>query len=198
MLIKKRSLRHDYESAREVLKYMAEREYRPNLVTYGVLALTCTNKAEALDLLNEMQAKSYRLSIEILGAMLCQACYHLSFNYVLELMEICVREKINPSKKFMSTLEEFIKKKCRRLLNSNELTKSQEIGFKNLKARYKTWIQEVEVDDAENAHPWQQFQEKNEQDTKYYKWKDGARFKPRHASFFRVKTSRKHLKKNKK
>ncbi|KAJ8979116.1 hypothetical protein NQ317_017958 [Molorchus minor] len=86
------------------------KKYRPNLMTYGILALGCKTKAEGLDLITEMKEKSYTLNAEILGAMLHQACYHNNFNYVVEIMEICLRENVQPNKKFMEHLANFRKK----------------------------------------------------------------------------------------
>ncbi|KAJ8957043.1 hypothetical protein NQ314_006602 [Rhamnusium bicolor] len=85
-----------------------------------------------------------------------------------------------------------IKKKSMRFdyEGAKELSKSQERLFGIFKARYKTWLQEVEVDETEDAHPWQQYRQINEGGAKY-KWKDSARFKPRHTSLFKVKTSMK-------
>lgn len=50
------------------------------------------------------------MNIEILGAMLTQACHHNSFPYVLHLMDNCINEGIDPSQKFMDNLETFRKK----------------------------------------------------------------------------------------
>ncbi|XP_018572924.1 pentatricopeptide repeat-containing protein 1, mitochondrial [Anoplophora glabripennis] len=193
MLIKKRSMRFDYENAKAVVVSMMEQNYKPNLITYGVLALSCRSKEEAMELLDEMKLKSYHLNIQILGAMLRQACFQVNFGYVLKIMETCVEENVQPNKKFMSILDEFLKK-CKKLLKPKELTKSQEKAFGILKARYKSWNQEIEIDESEDVHPWQQYREENDQDVRAYKWKDGTRFKPRHTSLFRKKTSTKHKK----
>lgn len=52
-------MRCDYEKARKVLVSMKQMKYRPNVVTYGVLALGCKTKEEALDLLEEMNSFGY-------------------------------------------------------------------------------------------------------------------------------------------
>ncbi|EFA00524.1 pentatricopeptide repeat-containing protein 1, mitochondrial [Tribolium castaneum] len=193
MLIKKRSMRFDYESAKAVLNDMKKYNYRPNLITYGVLSLGCKTKEEALELLKEMEAHSYRLNTEILGAMLHQACYHKNFPYVLEIMEISLRENVKPNKKFMECLHDF-KKKCKDISNDKENTLSQsgffQKGFRIFQMRYKTWLDEVEVDDSEDVHPWAQFRQTSDTDSRHYKDKS-QRFKARHLSRFKVKTSTK-------
>lgn len=60
ILIKKRSMRLDYEGARSVLDMIRVACLEPDIVTYGVLALGCTNVSEARDLLDEMEAKGVR------------------------------------------------------------------------------------------------------------------------------------------
>jgi pentatricopeptide repeat domain-containing protein 1 len=194
MLIKKRSMRFDYESAKAVLKEMKEWNYRPNLLTYGVLSLGCKTKEEALALLTEMKEHSYRLNTEILGAMLHQACSHKNFSYVLEIMEISLREDVKPNKIFMKRLEDF-KKKCKDISNDKDNTlyhnKSFQKGFRIFQMRYKTWLEQVEIDDSDNIHPWTQYRQTIDTDVKHYKDKS-QKFKARHLSKFKVKTSMKH------
>ncbi|XP_044270574.1 pentatricopeptide repeat-containing protein 1, mitochondrial [Tribolium madens] len=193
MLIKKRSMRFDYENAKAVLDDMKKHNYRPDLITYGVLSLGCKTKDEALELLRDMEAHAYRLNTEILGAMLHQACYHRNFPYVLEIMEISLRENVKPNKKFMECLHDF-KKKCKDISNDKENKLSQSApfqkGFRIFQMRYKTWLDQVEVDDSEDVHPWAQFRDTSRTDSRHYKDKS-QRFKARHLSKFKVKTSTK-------
>ncbi|XP_057667744.1 pentatricopeptide repeat-containing protein 1, mitochondrial [Diorhabda carinulata] len=189
MLIKKRSMRFDYENAKEVLKLIDKAHYRPDLITYGVLALGCRNKNECIELVSNMKEACYTLNIEILGAMLSQACHHLNFNYVIHVMELCVTENISPNKKFIETLEIF-RKRIKYMRKDKPLTSSFIKDVVNFKIRYKKWITEVEIDESENAHPWQQFRETNSNQYRF-KLKDTARFKARHTSRFKVKTSTK-------
>lgn len=58
----------------------------------------------------------FRLNAPILGAMLHQACYHFSFSYVLEIMELCISEEVKPNKKFMNCLDDF-RRKCKDISN---------------------------------------------------------------------------------
>ncbi|CAG9864301.1 unnamed protein product [Phyllotreta striolata] len=197
MLLKKRSLRHDYNSAKEVLELMSKHRYKPNLFTYGILALGCTTKNEAIELLDEMKAKSYTLNTAILGAMLHQACYHFNYVYVLFVMEECIKSNVQPNPKFMKTLEEF-KATSQALYKEDKLNKNLHKHFGIFKRRYKTWLQEVEVDESENEHPWKQFREPQQQEYKYKSSdSDTARFKARHTSLFKVKTVNTNVKPSK-
>lgn len=83
--------------------------YKPDLITYGVLALCCKSKAEAAHLLSEMAEHKYRVNIEILGSLLHMACFNMNFYYVVEILETCKQENVEPNKIFMDKLEEFYK-----------------------------------------------------------------------------------------
>ncbi|CAH1108103.1 unnamed protein product [Psylliodes chrysocephalus] len=190
MLIKKRSMRFEYESAKDVLNLMNKHNYMPDLVTYGVLAIGCKNKDEATELIEEMKQKSYSLNAEILGAMLRQACYHFNYWYVLYIMEVCLNEEVQPNKMFMETLHEF-HIRSKNLYYDKKLREELHRSFIMFRQRYKVWLQQVSVDETENEHPWKQFRQTTDEETKY-KPKDVARFKPRRASLFKVKTSTKH------
>nr|XP_023018734.1 pentatricopeptide repeat-containing protein 1, mitochondrial [Leptinotarsa decemlineata] len=159
MLLKKRSIRFDYES--------------------GKVMIVCFCLISAI----------FRLNAEILGAMLHKACFHLNISYVLYVMELCHTEQIEPNRKFMERLETF-RKECKDLSNNKKLSKVHEKLFSIFRARYKVWKEQVTVDESEDAHPWQQFRQTSDGDTKF-KVKDTARFKPRHTSLFKVKTSTK-------
>ncbi|KAH1002802.1 pentatricopeptide repeat-containing protein 1, mitochondrial isoform X2 [Dendroctonus ponderosae] len=190
MLMKKRSMRKDYEGAKQVLTQIKQTKMRPDLITYGVLALGCTNKEEALDLVSQMNQTGYTLNAAILGAMLRQACVHMEFDYIFEVMELCLRECVPVNKMFLDHLHSF-KKSCRHKQNAKELSHQQVRKFGVFKNRLETWLTEVQIDEAEDAHPWQQFRQ-NYPDEVRFKPKDSARFKARHTSRFKVKTSSKH------
>lgn len=60
ILIKKRALRSDFEGAAKVLKMIKTANLKPDIVTYGVLALACQSEEQARALLNEMDSKGIR------------------------------------------------------------------------------------------------------------------------------------------
>lgn len=59
----------------------------------------------------------FRLNAAILGAMLKQGCYHMRFDYIFEIMELCLRESVPVNKKFLEHLESF-KEKCKAKLDA--------------------------------------------------------------------------------
>ncbi|KAF5307034.1 hypothetical protein FQR65_LT07177 [Abscondita terminalis] len=198
MLIKKRCMRFDYTGAKEALAMLKSARYRPNLITYGVVALACKNREEAIELLNEMVESKYRINIEILGAMLTQACFHNNFHYVTYLMETCIRENVDPDQKFMETLEGF-KKKCKIICNERDnpmfTSSSFHKNYKLFKTKFKEWRTEVRVQE-ESVHPWQQYRQDSETDVRHYQDKESkSRFRPIHTSLFRKKSIVNNVKK---
>ncbi|KAF7273413.1 hypothetical protein GWI33_013878 [Rhynchophorus ferrugineus] len=190
MLIKKKSMRCDYERAKEVLVSMKQMKYRPNLVTYGVLALGCKTKEDALDVLAEMNSFGYTLNVVILGAMLKQACYHRQYDYIFEVMELCLKQSVPANKQLLDNLDQF-KKWGKAQLEAHTFNKREAAMFTIFLKRHKTWLTEVHIDDTEDIHPWQQFRQNSTDENIKYKPKDGVRFPRRHSSLFKVKTSTK-------
>lgn len=107
VIIKKRSMRYDYDGAKEVLTMIQIADLKPDIVTYGVLALGCRTPTEADELLQEMYDKGVRMNIQILGAMLKQGCVRHDFPYVLKVMKIVLTERIKPNEQFLRHLQSF-------------------------------------------------------------------------------------------
>lgn len=131
------------------------------------------------------------MNTAILGAMLKKACITINFQYVFDVMELCLEHSVAVGQKFLDILKTF-KKKCGWKRDNKELSKKEVEQFRVFNERYKTWLTEVQIDESENAHPWQQFRQDNPEN-EHYKGKDAARFRPRRLSRFKVKTSKKHL-----
>ncbi|XP_016989806.1 pentatricopeptide repeat-containing protein 1, mitochondrial [Drosophila rhopaloa] len=107
ILIKKRSMRFDYENAREVLSMIRTAGLRPDIVTYGVLALGCRTQEEARELLQQMQVAGIKMNMPILGAMLRQGCANKSFGYINEIIQLSLEEGIKPNESFLRHLHNF-------------------------------------------------------------------------------------------
>ncbi|KAH8349850.1 hypothetical protein KR084_007894 [Drosophila pseudotakahashii] len=107
ILIKKRSMRFDYENAREVLTMIRTAGLRPDIVTYGVLALGCRTQEEARELLQQMQVAGIKMNMPILGAMLRQGCANKSFGYINEIIQLSLEEGLKPNESFLRHLHNF-------------------------------------------------------------------------------------------
>uniref|UniRef100_A0AAG5D7T7 PROP1-like PPR domain-containing protein n=1 Tax=Anopheles atroparvus TaxID=41427 RepID=A0AAG5D7T7_ANOAO len=172
ILIKKRSMRFDYEGAREVLYMIEAANLEPDIVTYGVLALGCQTQDEAKSLLKMMQEADVRMNIQILGAMLRQGCAKKNFRYVTEILNIVRRERLKPNEQFLGHLETFAKA-CERQDRDYD-AKPGKRGREEFKMEYNRYrmqldawrehmgLQGLAMDQAlgiVREHPWEQFKE---------------------------------------
>lgn len=124
MLIKRRCFRKDCAGAKEVLDLFDKFKYRPNIITYGVLALSCETLEDAQMLIKEMKDSGYRINIEILGGLLTLACEKYSFKYVLEIMELVIKENIKLNKQFLEHLANLHKKSKDKLKNEPKVSRT--------------------------------------------------------------------------
>lgn len=164
ILIKKRSLRFDYEEAKNVLSLIKSENLSVDVVTFGVLALGCKNKNEAKDLIKMIADHGFRVNAETLGTMLAQACYHFNFGYVIYIMNMVKHEEIKPNKKFMdrlnrfnNTIKDLMKKSKNKENDAPDFIQSYYFkeGYRKYQNFYKKWLLEITVD--EELHPWDQF-----------------------------------------
>ncbi|XP_063227761.1 pentatricopeptide repeat-containing protein 1, mitochondrial [Bacillus rossius redtenbacheri] len=160
MLIKKRSLRFDYENARKVLQLISEEKLSPDIVTFGVLSLGCKTKEEAQNFVREMTDAGFRPNNAILGAMMQQAVWRGGVDYVLEVMEMVLREQVRPNPRFMQHLARFHDAGRRRLAEGSKDDARSRRKFERLFAvfqqRFARWVKQADPD-TEPAHPWEQF-----------------------------------------
>ncbi|XP_050072855.1 pentatricopeptide repeat-containing protein 1, mitochondrial [Anopheles maculipalpis] len=170
ILIKKRSMRFDYEGAREVLYMIEAANLEPDIVTYGVLALGCTTQEEARSLLKMMEQADVRMNIQILGAMLRQGCAKHNFRYITEVLNIVKRERLKPNEPFLRHLEQF-GKVCEKRDRDYD-AKPGKRGRDEFKAEYNRYRMQLDawreqmglhglaLDQALGIvrdHPWEQF-----------------------------------------
>ncbi|KAM3966300.1 pentatricopeptide repeat-containing protein 1, mitochondrial [Aphomia sociella] len=175
MLIKKRCLRSDYDGAFDVNNMIEEENkfrrkryplkkklrLKPNIMTYGVLAMACKTKESAEKLLNEMKLAQIKVNIEILGTLLRQGTAHARFSYVLYIMNVVKEENIKINDIFLKHLEAF-NDKCIRIIQSDKKKQSDIFvkSYGKFLEIYKSWLKNVNIVEAlEPEHPWTQFQE---------------------------------------
>lgn len=82
----------------------------PNIMTWGVMALTCRKTAQVRELLEGIELTGQRINVQIIGAIVKQGYHHWNFGIVLEMMEIMRREGIKPSPKIYELLESLRKR----------------------------------------------------------------------------------------
>lgn len=167
ILIKKRSMRYDYESAREVLLMIKTAKLHPDIVTYGVLALSCKSQEEARELLQQMYDQGIRMNIQILGAMLRQGCANKNFNYVLEILKICQDQRIQPNEQFITHILNFHSYCVTASKHKHENVNSRKfkVDFNHFNNILDNWKEEqgikgLSIEDAAKKFkqsPWKQF-----------------------------------------
>ncbi|XP_041987559.1 pentatricopeptide repeat-containing protein 1, mitochondrial [Aricia agestis] len=176
MLMKKRCLRYDYNAALAVKNIIEKdrksRKRHPlskkhslklNIMTYGILALTCKDRKQAEELLNEMKEKQLKLNIEILGTLLQNATHDMQFGYILFVMSLVKQDNLRVNGVFLKHLEKF-NNKCLSILEKN---KQNNVESPVLKAAYErfykiyiNWLNDINIEEVlKEEHPWQQFKE---------------------------------------
>lgn len=168
IIIKKRALRQDYDGAREVIDDMIMRaRLEPNIVTYGVLALSCQSREQAFCLVNEMNEKGIKMNLPILGAMLKQGCYSKNFKYIMDVLYMMKQFQMKPDERVFKTLEIFVggcnylKKKDNKNIPVNyrrDVKKFKEDLAKWKEAMGISADQTVEERKIIREKPWDQFQ----------------------------------------
>ncbi|XP_055531510.1 pentatricopeptide repeat-containing protein 1, mitochondrial [Wyeomyia smithii] len=172
ILIKKRSMRFDYDAAREVLTMIKTARLEPDIVTYGVLALGCRVPEEARALLREMSDAGVRVNIQILGAMLRQGMATQNFRYVTEILQIVYQQRLKPNEKFLQHLEDF-NKKCEQQSHAYDRNPRKagcetfRMEYNRYKLKLDYWkeqmgLQGLDWDAARGIvreHPWEQFKQ---------------------------------------
>lgn len=167
VLMKKRCMRYEYDEAREVLEMIETVKLSPDIVTYGVLALTCQSHEEAKNLMMEMHRNGVKMNIEILGAMFKNACMKKNFDYALDILRIIRDLRIKPSVKLLDTLDKSIKV-CNKLAKKDVKYSSYDFRddlrkFKNKVGKWKTdmGMNTMSLEDMKKVvkeKPWEQFQ----------------------------------------
>ncbi|XP_022830225.1 pentatricopeptide repeat-containing protein 1, mitochondrial [Spodoptera litura] len=174
MLIKKRCLRSDYDSAFAVQDIIEkESDFRKkrfpfsknlklklNIMSYGVLAMGCKTKESAEKLLKEMEEKHLKVNIEILGTLLRHGTASSNFGYVLYIMNVVKKENIKLNDIFLKHLVTFNDKCCHIINKKEHVSETFKKAYEIFAKYYSTWLKEVNVEGAlKPEHPWQQYRE---------------------------------------
>ncbi|CRL06978.1 CLUMA_CG020011, isoform A [Clunio marinus] len=167
ILMKKRSVRGDYQGAKEVFEMIEKVKLKPDIATYGVLALGCQSREEANILIQEMDANGYKMNIQILGAMLKTACIKKNFDYVIDVLDIIKDLNLKPSERIIDCLDALIKV-CNKFRKKDWTVASKEFrkDFGTFKQKLEKWKVDVGLRDLELSEakkilkdaPWEQFQ----------------------------------------
>lgn len=165
MLIKRRAFRREKQTAKDTLSMITARGLHPDVVTFGVLALTVHTKKEGSEFLKTMQEAGLTVNEETWGTLVCNACFKGNFWFLLDLMGYAKRENILVSAAALRAIDKAIDRTRRALLRKergkevNFLSSAMESGFRQFCLVYEDWLKEVRVDTP--RHPWEQYEPEN-------------------------------------
>lgn len=165
MLIKRRAFRHEKEAAKDVLLMITRRHLYPDVITFGVLALTVHTKKEGVDFLRTMQDAGLTVNEETWGTLVCNACFKSNFWFLVHLMHYARTEGIRASAAALRAIDKASDRTRRALLRKEKgqeatfLTPFVESGFREFCLVYEDWLKEVHVDAP--RHPWEQYEPEN-------------------------------------
>ncbi|XP_077297175.1 pentatricopeptide repeat-containing protein 1, mitochondrial [Arctopsyche grandis] len=178
-MIRRRCFRFDYVGAKDILNLIeAENSVKlkkffkrktiikPNIMTYGILALTCGTIEDASKFLLDMKDKRLRANTEIMGTLLKNAIYKCDFEYVIYILNFVREDNIVSNKTFTDSLGKF-KSKCKYRMkqikaNPEKTNEDDEFvkGYEKFLREYDQLMKNVETyEDIENEHPWKQYRE---------------------------------------
>lgn len=86
-----------------------KRNLSPNVMTFGVLALSCEECTEAKEFLEGIEAFDYRPNSVIMSTLIRKACVKKNFEYLLFVMNYILRNKINPNSQTIADVDRFSK-----------------------------------------------------------------------------------------
>nr|XP_040575031.1 pentatricopeptide repeat-containing protein 1, mitochondrial-like [Lepeophtheirus salmonis] len=167
VLIKRRSYRRDFKSAREdVLNEIYKRGLEPEVRTYGILALTCSNSHLMHSLLNDLKNNGVRLNSEIIGALMTRPAsgFHMKDMTYLLWLSRKIQLKISPQ--LLAKVEGFNLTFRKEILKyeRGDSTYNTKIdfeiknnfqGWKYFQEEYKTWLKSIYMENTD--HEWKQY-----------------------------------------
>ncbi|KAH0533755.1 pentatricopeptide repeat-containing protein 1, mitochondrial [Cotesia glomerata] len=136
MLIKKRNRRGAFGDAKAVLDEIQLRGLTPNIITWGVLALGCHTRNDAIALLGGMELSGHELNAVIAGTLIANATMTNHFVYILDIMNILSKKGINPSPELYDILDKFQQKISKIVLKKVKSKHSDDSRYKTLYSKF--------------------------------------------------------------
>merc|ERR1711874_730406 len=121
-LIILRQKRHDLSAARRTLSWMTELELRPDIMTFGALALCCRDERHVFTFIRNFRGLGLRLNTEILTTLLVNTAKTLQPQSVQRLLKLCLTDEVKVNKRLLIAVETFYQ-------NYRDLVVQQEKGF---------------------------------------------------------------------
>ncbi|KAJ8687748.1 hypothetical protein QAD02_023542 [Eretmocerus hayati] len=145
MLIKKRAVRGAKNDAMAVLDMIHLSDLRPNIMTYGVMAMACATTKESRDLLKAMDTTGHPLNKYVANALLNSAISRIDFIFIMEILQRIYKEGVRIDDDTYEKLDDFQHKMTQLVKTNHPRTKKETFksGFSKFNMRYKSWQEEM-------------------------------------------------------
>lgn len=90
-----------------VLGEMEQNGCEPDIITWGVIALSCQKKEDGLSLLNCIRNLGIAPNYFIYGTLLRTASNQMDLDYAIELLEMMMKQQMKPSEYIYKILDKF-------------------------------------------------------------------------------------------
>merc|ERR1711874_260699 len=156
-LIILRQKRPDLSAARRTLAWMTELELRPDIMTYGALAMCCKDQKTVFNFIRDFRGLGLRLNTEIMTTLLTNTGKTLQPQSVQKLLQLCLVDKVKVNKRLLFAVESFYQTYRRFVFQKErgfdvpkavdiELTRNDGHQWEEFVRYYKKWLLQVKPD----------------------------------------------------
>ena len=156
-LIILRQKRGDLAAAQSSLSWMTELELRPDIMTYGALALCCKDEWHVNRFVRDFRGLGLRLNTEILTTLLTNTGKTLRPQSVQRLLKLCLIDKVRVNRRLLTSVESFYQTYRELVIQKErgfdiprvvdiELTQNNGHHWENFVRYYKQWLLQVKPD----------------------------------------------------
>ena len=156
-LIILRQKRGDLAAAQSSLSWMTELELRPDIMTYGALALCCKDEWHVNRFVRDFRGLGLRLNTEILTTLLTNTGKTLRPQSVQRLLKLCLIDKVKVNRRLLTSVESFYQTYRELVIQKErgfdiprvvdiELTQNNGHHWENFVRYYKQWLLQVKPD----------------------------------------------------
>lgn len=132
-----------------------QKEIRPNISTFEMLAYGCNSMVEAKNLIDDLEKSGFVITEKLINGFFQYAMVKFDFYYLNQLVILCKSRKLQPSKNLVDSLE-LVKSKFR--MHVSQKTDKASSSTKNLdrfSENLARWTRSAGL--ASQEHAWDQF-----------------------------------------
>ncbi|XP_055325072.1 uncharacterized protein LOC129579241 [Sitodiplosis mosellana] len=107
ILLTKACARQHFRDALEIIEMMYTLGVEVDLVSYGLLSMTCKTAEEAEEFFAEVERNNVKMDEDIMNAMLKNACGTANNNFVISILRKMQSKQVEPQEEAVKLLEEY-------------------------------------------------------------------------------------------